>query len=331
MKLKVFVTLAGVGIAAASLLSERAIAAPGMVLGRFGEEDSKKPKKPAAEKEKEKEKEKDKGDKEKAKPAAKDAKDKEKAKDEKPVAGEIKKRIALAPKGIRWGMSLENLAQLYDKLFEEEYVPLYKKAEPGTQMQALDSELADKKALLRRNKIEFGRLPTGVDQGPLKGEYSYNNGESMSRLKLKSGTERIVFMFDGKLWKIYDEHKLRNGGTLGASFKDAVAILTKKFGTAPVIVQPDYAKGRNFEEAVWKDSTSYIRAVNREPILGMVYADRNIQESLSTYRKNKAENPSAMDRDVSDVIRKPDEPMKKPDEKDAKKKDDKKKAAAKKQ
>ena len=329
MKVKVFITLAGVGIAAASLLSEPAVASPGLVLGRFGDDEGKKPKKPAAEKPDKPEKEKEKG-----KASAKDAKDKDKekaAKDEKPVAGEIKKKIALAPKGIRWGMSLENLAQLYDKIFDEEYTALYKKAEPGTQMQALDAELADKKALLRRNKIEFGRLPTGVDQGPLKGEYSYNNGESMSRLKLKSGTERVVFMFDGKLWKIYDEHKLRAGGTLGATFKDAVAILTKKFGTAPVVVQPDYAKGRNFEEAHWKDGTSYIRAVNREPVLGMVYADRNIQESLSTYRKNKAENPSAMDRDVSDVIRKPDEPVKKADEKDAKKKDDKKKTAAKKQ
>jgi hypothetical protein len=318
MKFRVFVTLAAVGVGLSSLLAEPAGASPYVPLGRFGDDEG-KPKK----KDKPKDKPENKPDKARDKTAAK------KEKDEPIAAGEIKKRVALAPKGMRFGMSLESVAKLYDKVFEDEFVPLYKKAEPGMQMQTLDSELAEKKALLRRNKIEFGRLPTGEDQGPRKGEYSYNNGESMSRLTLKSGTQRIVYFFSDKLWKIYDEHKLRAGGPLGADYKEAVGILTKKFGIAPVMSQPDFAKGRNFEEAWWKDSTTIIRAVNRGPVLAMVYVDRSVQENLSSMRKQHAEDPHEMDRDVAAVTKKSepevDEKKKKEDAAAAAKKAKKKK------
>src|SRR5688572_202780 len=85
--------------------------------------------------------------------------------------------LVLTPKGLVWGISVAQLAKIYDKVFDDEFVPLYKKTQPGVAMTALDSELADKKKLIRRNKIEFGNLPTGVDQSALKGEYSYGNKE----------------------------------------------------------------------------------------------------------------------------------------------------------
>lgn len=312
MKLRAIGTLAAVGIALSSLLADTASAAPYTPLARFGDDDKKPKKQPEKEKPTDKK-------------AAAAAPGKKKAEEQATAAGEMKKRIGLAPKGMRFGLSLESVAKLYDKLFEAEFVPLYKKAEPGTQMQTLDSELAEKKALLRRNKVEFGRLPTGVDNGPLKGEYSYKNGEMMSRVTLKNGTERYLFFFNDKLWKLYDEHKLRKGGPLGESFKDAVKILTKRFGIAPVISEPDYAKGKNFEEAWWKDSGTIIRAVNREPVLAMVYVDRAVQESIGTYRKNKAEDPHQMDKDVAAVTRKPEPPPDDKTKKDAAAKDKKKK------
>jgi hypothetical protein len=306
MKLRVFGTLVAAGFVASSLLTAPADAAPQGFFARFGDQGEKKPAKKDAKASKEKEK--------------------DKKKDEPGGPGEMKKRIGLAPKGMRWQLSLENIAKLYDKQFEEEFTPLYKKAQPGQEMQMLDAELAEKKALLRRSKLEFGKLPTGVDQGPLKGEYSYNNGESMSKVLLKNGTQRYLFFFSDKLWKIYDEHKLRAGGPLGSSFKEAVEILTKRFGLPPVKTEPDYKVGRNFEEAQWKDAQTIIRAVNREPVLGMVYVDRNVQNNLSTYRKNKLEDPSELDKDVVSVTKK-EAP---PEEKKAPEKDKKKKAPAKK-
>jgi hypothetical protein len=310
MKLRVFGTLVAAGLAVSAFVTEPADAAPQSLLARFGEPSDKKPAKKEAKASKEKDKE------------------KEKKKDEPGGPGEMKKRIGLAPKGMRWGLSLENIAKLYDKQFEDEFTPLYKKAQPGQEMQMLDAELAEKKGLLRRSKVEFGRLPTGVDQGPLKGEYSYNNGETMARVTLKNGTERYVFFFADKLWKIYDEHKQRAGGPLGTTHKEAVQILTKRFGLPPVMVEPDYKVGRNFQEAQWKDATTIIRAINREPVLAMVYVDRNVQNNIATYRKHKAEDSSALDKDVVAVTKK--EPP--PDEKksaDKDKKADKKKAAKK--
>src|SRR6188768_4595495 len=103
-------------------------------------------------------------------------------------AGTIEKAVGLSPKGLRWGLTLEGVAKLYDKVFEEEYLPLLRKAQPGNEMLALEDEQKNKQGILRRGRVDFGNIPTGVDQSPLKGEYSYNNAESMATLRLRSGT-----------------------------------------------------------------------------------------------------------------------------------------------
>ncbi len=254
-----------------------------------------------------------------AKPKAK-AKPKASASDKPPM---MKKRIGLSPKGVAWGISVAQLAKIYDRVFDKEFVPLYKKVSPGPRMAALDAELENKKAILRRNKLLFGTLPTGIDQSPLKGEYSYGNNESMTRVTLRSGTTRNFFFFNDKLWLIYDEHKLREGGPYGASFEEAVQILTKKFGgVAPQMLEPDYAKGRSFAEARWQDGKIVVRAINREyqKVIGMAYADASVFFHLSKYRKNKVADPSAMDKDVAAATAKPSEEPKKDDGKSKKKK-----------
>ena len=50
-------------------------------------------------------------------------------------AGTIEKAIGLSPKGLHWGLTLEGVAKVYDKVFEEEYLPLLRKAQPGNEMQ----------------------------------------------------------------------------------------------------------------------------------------------------------------------------------------------------
>jgi hypothetical protein len=273
MKLRAFVTLAAVGLVTAGFAVDTAAAAPHVVFAQ---------QKAATEK-----------------PKAKPAK-----KDEAGPAGHITKKLRLAPKGLQFGMSNEAIAKLYDKVYDAEFLPLYKKVQPGVRMQALDAELADKKAALRRSRIDFGALPTGVDQSALKGEYSYGNRESMTRMTLRNGTVRSFFFFEDRLWKVYDEHKLREGGSLGATYEAAIQNLTKKFGAAPKAQAADPKKGRNFDEASWTDGETIVRAINREPILALVYVDKSIQDRLPTLRRNKIADAHAMDKDVASATKK---------------------------
>jgi len=213
--------------------------------------------------------------------------------------GSIEKAVGIAPKGLHWGLTLEGVAKIYDKVLEDEYLPLLKKVEPGNEMTALEDELKTKQGVLRRGRIEFGALPTGVDQSALKGEYSYRNGESMAKIRLRSGTERNFFFFNDKLWKVYDEHKLGKGAALGENFAEAVTNLSKRFGVAGKLMPADYDKGQPFDEVQWRDPDKLIRAVDRGNILGVVYADKTVQDNLAQYRKNKPDDPHEMDKDVA--------------------------------
>ena len=183
----------------------------------------------------------------------------------KPAAGvgkgaqpaQLKKDIRLSPERLRWGLTLQQVAKIYDDEFDAQYAPIYKRTDPGVEMQAIDAEVADKKALIRRMRVDFGATPTGVDQGPLKGEYSYNNGESMSRTQLAGGTQRYFFFFNDKLWKVYDEYKL--GSKLGTGWSAAISALTELFGGAPRIMPAD-SQNRRYDEAIWTTPALQIRA-----------------------------------------------------------------------
>jgi len=233
-------------------------------------------------------------------------------------AGNLEKSLQISPAGLKWGLSLEAIAKIYDKVIADEMLPLYHKAQPGLELDALNEEQKNRQGALRRSRIEFGNTPTGVDQSQLKGEYSYRNGESMAVLTLPSGTKRHFFFFNDRLWKIYDEHKLKAGGGLGENYQEAIKALTKRFGTAPKAVPADYDKGRPFDESEWRDPDKLIRAVDRGPMLGVVYTDRKVQENLPQYRKNQVQDgPEAIDKDVAAVTRKA-EPPPKPADKDKK-------------
>ncbi|MGC4094680.1 MAG: hypothetical protein QM756_43540 [Polyangiaceae bacterium] len=232
--------------------------------------------------------------------------------------GTIEKSMQISPKGIKWGLSLDGVSKLYDKVIEDEMLPLFRKAQPGLELDALTEEQKNRKGALKRSKIDFGATPTGVDQSALKGEYSYNNGESLAFMTLGSGTKRNFFFFSDKLWKIYDEHKLKKGGNLGDNFQEAVKALSQRFGAAAKMVPADYDKGRPFDEAEWRDPDKIIRAVDRGQTLGVVYIDRKVQEELPRYRKNKTvDGPEPIDKDVASVTKKGDDkPEKKPGDKD---------------
>lgn len=235
--------------------------------------------------------------------------------------------------GLKFGMSLEQIAKLNDKELDGEYRKRFLSASP-TQTLAIEEELRGKKGVFRRSRIDFVDTPTGIDQSALKGEYSYGNKESLARMTARTrddGKElpaRNFFFFNDKLWKIYEEYKLGPKSNLGESFDAAVKKLAKVFGGEPVKMAADFANGRPFAEAVWRDNEKYIRAIDRGDTLGMAFVDKNIQDNLAKYRTRKLEDQHELDKDVKSATANPPSQISGPPSKDAEK--DKKKDAAKK-
>lgn len=259
-----------------------------------------------------------------------------------PKAKAEKASDAAAPKnvpmpvfpGLKFGMSLEQIAKLNDKELDTEYKKKFLAASPSQSLQVED-ELRDKKAVFRRSRIEFLDTPTGIDQSALKGEYSYGNKESMARMPARTredGKElpaRHFFFFNDKLWKIYEEYKLGPKSNLGADFDSAVKKLSKVFGAEPAKVAADFAKGQSFDEAVWRDSEKIIRAVDRGDTLGMVFVERATQENIAKLRTRQVVDQHELDKDVKAATANPPvnpgPPPSEKDKKEAAKKDAKKK------
>jgi hypothetical protein len=203
--------------------------------------------------------------------------------------------------GLKFGMSLEQIAKLNDKELDVEYKKKFLAASPSASLQ-IEDELRDKKAVFRRSRI---------DQSALKGEYSYGNKESLARMTPRTRDDgkdlpaRNFFFFNDKLWKIYEEYKLGPKSNLGADFDAAVAKLSKVFGGEPQKVAADYAKGQNFDEAVWKDGEKLIRAVDRGDTLGMVFVERATQENLSKLRTRQVVDQHELDKDVKAATQNP--------------------------
>ena len=217
--------------------------------------------------------------------------------------GKVDKQLQLAPDGIRWGLTLEAVSKVYSDYVDSSYLKLYRKTEPGPELDSLDAEVSDKKKLLKRNLIIFGNTPTGMDNTAMKGEYSYGNGESLSRVIYSPKFTRNFFFFNNKLWKIYDEYDVTGGGPLGADFEAAVNALTEIFGSKPQRLQEDYSIGRSYPEARWKTTNMLIRAVGRDPMVGIVYSDLSVEQDLPNRRKNKPRDPQALDSAVQSVTK----------------------------
>ena len=259
-----------------------------------------------------------------------------------PKAGAEKEKAAATPKGVpmpvfpglKFGMSLEQIAKLNDKDLDVEFKKRFLTASP-TQSLQVEDELRDKKGVFRRSRIEFLDTPTGIDQSALKGEYSYGNKESLARMPARTrddGKEipaRNFFFFNDKLWKIYEEYKLGPKSNLGTDFDSAVKKLSKVFGGDPQKVAADFQKGQSFDEAVWKDGEKIIRAVDRGDTLGMVFVEKATQENLAKLRTHQMIDQHELDKDVKAATANPPTQAG-PPAKDAEKKDGAKKEAAKK-
>jgi hypothetical protein len=216
---------------------------------------------------------------------------------------DAKKPIKMEPATLSWGMSPKQVAEVMDKVLDGDYIPLYKKVSPGVKMKALDAQLAEEKSAFRRSRIDFGKLPTGVDATPFRGGYTYLNKESMLSLT-RNGQTRYFFFIQEKLWKVIDEIKLGEGNRYGKTWEEAVVKLTKTYGAAGRVLQADFEKGRNATEVDWKDTTTHVRAIQRgDAALAIAYEDRAMLGMLPNLRSNKPPKTDEIDPAVAAAIR----------------------------
>jgi hypothetical protein len=215
-----------------------------------------------------------------------------------------KKAIALFPAGIAWGMSHKQVGTVIDKMLDAAFKPLYQKVQPGVKMKALDAQLIEEKSAFKRSRIDFGTIPTGYDSTPLKGEYSYNNKESVM-VYSREGTKMYFFFIQDRLWKIIDERTLGEGSKYGKDFKDAVAKLAATFGAPGRVLPADPDKGRLGTEVDWKDGATHLRAIERsDTALGLAVEDSQTVANLASLRPNKPPEENPIDPAVAAAVRK---------------------------
>jgi hypothetical protein len=217
------------------------------------------------------------------------------------------KPIAWEPTGLTWGLSHKEVALAIDAQLEADYKPLFQKVQPGVKMKALEAALSEDKATFRRSKIEFGKLPTGVDSTPLKGEYTYRNQEMMMTL-LRKGRTREFFYIQNKLWKFIDEVQLGDGTFYGKTFQDAVVKLSSVLGVPGRLLNPDPTQNRYATEVDWKDATTHLRAIERnDTSFAIAYEELATVANLPELRKYKPPIENAVDPSVADAMRKSEE------------------------
>lgn len=227
------------------------------------------------------------------------------------------KPVSIKPAELAWGIGWKKLAEIYDKVIDEDYKPKYKKVQPGPEMDRLDAEVAEKKAEFRRTRTEFNQTTTGYDSTPLLTEYSYGNKESLM-VFTRGGKTRYFFFIGDKLWKIIDVEKLGEKSRWGKTFEEAVAKVNKAYGVDGRVREADAANGRPFKEVDWKDSVVQVRAINWDDTqFAVAFQESATVANLATLRKNKKQDATRVDDKVKDAGRK--EPEAPPPPKDPKK------------
>ncbi|MBL9020947.1 MAG: hypothetical protein JNL21_02055 [Myxococcales bacterium] len=246
-------------------------------------------------------------------------KPKEKDKKEAPAAEapSTAKPVSLKPAELAWGIGWKKLAEIYDKVIDEDYKAKYKKVQPGPEMDRLDAEVAEKKAEFRRTRTEFNQTTTGYDSTPLLTEYSYGNKEALMVFS-RGGKTRYFFFIGDKLWKIIDVEKLGEKSRWGKTFDEAVAKVNKAYGVDGRVRDADAANGRPFKEVDWKDAVVQVRAVDwADDQFVIAFQESATVANLPNLRKNKKQDATRVDDKVKDAGRK--EPEAPPPPKDPKK------------
>lgn len=209
--------------------------------------------------------------------------------------------------GLRWGMSHAEVTKTFTEnggVIWKDYDEKLAKARVGPEMTAIENEREQAKQAFARSYIEFKDTPTGYDATGIRGEYTYRNRESLMWVN-RQGKKRYFFFINDRLWKIYDEVPLAEGGAMGKSYIDAVNKVNGDLGAQGRIQGADPAKGINATTVDWKDGSSHLRVVDRsgEKVVAVVIEDNGTLGNLASLRTNKAEDPTAIDPTIAAVTK----------------------------
>ena len=223
-------------------------------------------------------------------------------------------QVVLEPDGVAFGMSAEDVAKLYDRWWDKQFVARYQKTNPGPKTRELDFELAEKKKVLRRVAIFDGRT-TSFDKAEFHEEFSHGSEETMISSKLSRrppgeakdakgvGYTRRFFFFQDKLWKIYDEYRLEPGGPLGADYKEAAARVEATLGKTAKKTRPPESQ---FESVVFDGGSSRVRVVKLpSDRVALVRMDSALAKEVLDRRAQqaKSQDSAELDDDIQAVIR----------------------------
>jgi hypothetical protein len=231
--------------------------------------------------------------------------------------------VALEPDGVAFGMSSDDVAKLYDRWWDKQFISRYQKANPGPKTRELDFELAEKKKVLRRIAIFDGRM-TSFDKSEFREEFAHGSDETMTSAKLsrRVTTEkadkpefttkeakpvfytRRFFFYRDKLWKVYDEYRLDAASPFGADFKDATARVEASLGkTAKRTRGPD----SQFENVAFDAGNTRVRVLKLpKDAIAIVRSDTALTKEVLDRRAQqvaKAGEPEALEDDIQAVIR----------------------------
>jgi hypothetical protein len=221
--------------------------------------------------------------------------------------------VALEVDGVAFGMSAEDVAKLYDRWWDKQFIPRYQKTNPGPKTRELDFDLAEKKKVLRRVAIFDGRT-TSFDKAEFREEFAHGSDETMTSSKLvrhqpgepkdAKGTPytRRFFFFQDKLWKIYDEYHLDAASPWGADFKEATARVEATLKGAKRTRGPE----SQFENVTFDAGDTRVRLVKlAADKVAVVRADAALTKAVLDRRAQqaKAADSAELDDDIQAVIR----------------------------
>ncbi len=218
--------------------------------------------------------------------------------------------LAGALEQFRWGQTHADVVRVMNQtggVFDQDYNTQLARMQPGVAMQAVEAERDQKKKFFESSWVQFMDTPTGFDNTHIKGEYTYRNHESV--MYVDRGGKRRYFFFIGtppgeRLWKIFDDVPLKQGGPLGASFQEAVTKLNVQYSTAGRIRAANASQGVMHTEAEWQDGSTHLRADDLgDGNVAVVIEERNTLNNLSQLRANKEVDPLAMDPSIAAITR----------------------------
>lgn len=221
--------------------------------------------------------------------------------------GEPPQVASLAPfmDGLKWGASHAEVTKQFTQtngVIWKDYDEKLAKARVGPEQTALEAEREQAKAAFTRSFIEFKDTPTGYDTTGIKNEYTYKNKEALMWIQ-RQGKKRYFFFINDRLWKMYDEVPLAEGGPMGKSFIEAVNKINAQLNAQGRIQQADPAKGVHATTVDWKDGANHLRAIDRsgDNTIGIVIEDSGTLSNLAALRPNKAADPNEIDPSIKAV------------------------------